>query len=70
MADDKSEILVASTSAIYKTASGVQVRIRKGRTTALRGHPFVRGFEQFWTPFVPTFNETNIGRRRGKAAKV
>lgn len=59
-----SGVLVASTSATYMARDGRTVRIKKGRTTALSVDPRVRGFEHFFVPLVPTFNES--GGRRGR----
>ena len=56
------DILVAARSAIYRSKDGDDVRIRKGRTTARRGHAVVRGFEHFWTPLVPTFETAKKAR--------
>lgn len=62
--EQQATVLVAKTSAVYRSKDGENVQIRKGRTTATAGHPVTRGFEHFWEPLVPTFNSTNSGRSK------
>lgn len=58
-----SGVLVAITGATYQAQDGRIVKIRKG-LTANPLDPRVRGFEHFFVPLVPTFNES--GGRRGR----
>jgi hypothetical protein len=60
------DVLVASTSATYRARDGRTVRIRRGRTTAIRLDPRVAGFEHFFVPLVPTFNERGVAGRRAR----
>lgn len=66
------DILVARTSAVFRTPDGNLHRLRKGRTTVRAGHEILRGREHFFEPLAITYDvpiEAQAPVEKPKASK-
>lgn len=61
MADD---ILIATTSAMFRDGNGDVVRIRRGKTTVRKGHPLLRGREEMFAPLEVTFDVPKVQAKK------